>query len=406
MNDDALSLANLLRPEVRANPYALYRALREQDPVHWDAQMGFWTLTRYADVTALLHDARIAKAWGLETALNRMPKSDREFAAPVYATFGQQMLYADPPYHTQLRGLVNKAFTPRVVEKMRPHIEEIADELLNQVQAKGQMDIVHDYAYPLPIAVIMELFGLPKPEQARVKQWSDDFAGAIGIVRQTPQVMKRARESYAEFRDYLSMLADKLEKNPQDNLLSGLVNVTDGGKSLSRDELAANVLIVLIGGHETATDGIGNGVIQLLAHPDQLQALRDDPTLLPVAVEEILRYESPAQIVWRVAHEDIDLDGKHIAKGQLLNLILGAANRDPAQFSTPEEFNIHRAEHKHIAFGLGNHYCVGSPLGRLDVEIGLGTLLRRLPNLKRTSDTLEWQEAPTFRGVKALPIAF
>lgn len=405
-NDDALSLANILRPEVRANPYPLYRALRELDPVHWDARMNFWTLTRYADVVAVLHDERFLKGQGLEAALNRLPEADRELARPVYHTFSQQMLYADPPYHTQLKSLVNKAFTPRRIEQMRPHIQEIADRLLDAVQDQGYMDVIADFAYPLPITVIMEMFGVPRAEQPSVKKWSDDFGAAMGIVRQTPEVMQRAGKSIAEFEAYLCELADAREKEPHDDLLSALVNVSEEGKQLSRDELVANVLIVLFAGHETTTYLLGNGLLELLSHPDQFKALRDNPALLPYAIEEMLRYDSSAQIVWRVATEDIELGDKHIAKGQLVNLLLGAADRDPAQFVDPERFDIQRPEHRNVAFGLGSHYCLGAPLGRLDVEIGLGTLLRRMPNMKLTDAPIEWREAPTFRGMKALPIVF
>jgi len=403
---DPLSLANLARPEIRANPYPFYKQLRDEDPVHWDTQLGFWILTRYADVMEVLHDPRIGKAIGLETALHRLPEAERQVATPVYQTFARQMLYADPPYHTKLRSLVNKAFTPRMVEKMRPRVQQIADSLVDAVEARGCMDVVHDYAYPLPLAVILDLFGLPQSDSAQIKAWTDDFSAALGIVAQTPQVMQRASSSLAEFNKYICAKFDELEKNPKDDFLSALLQAGEQDNHLSRDELVANVLIVILGGHENSTNTISNSLRALFQHPEQMQEVLHDPSLVNSAVEETLRYDNSVQIVWRYAIEDLEVGGKRIEKGQLLNCMVGAANRDPAQFPDPDTFDIHRPEYRHLGFGMGVHFCVGMPLGRLDAQIGLGTLLRRLPKIHLTDTQLEWQIAPTFRGVKALPVAF
>ncbi len=403
---DPLSLANLARPEIRANPYPFYKQLRAQDPVHWDAQMGFWVLTRYADVMEVLHDPRIGKAIGLETALHRLPEAERQVAMPIYQTFARQMLYADPPYHTKLRSLVNKAFTPRVVEKMRPRVQQIADSLVDAVQERGSMDVIREFAYPLPLTVIMDLFGLPMEDRTQVKAWSDDFSAALGIVAQTPEVMRRANASLAKFTDYICAQFDERETSPRDDFLSALLHATEDGNYLSRDELVANVLIVLLGGHENSTNVIGNSLLALFQHPDLLQKVLRDPSLVNNAVEETLRYDNSVQIVWRFATEDLEVGGKCIKKGQLLNCMIGAANRDPAQFPDPDTFDIHRPEYRHLGFGMGIHFCVGMPLGRLDAQIGLGTLLRRLPKIHLMDTPLEWQTAPTFRGVKALPVAF
>lgn len=406
MNDDALSLANLLEPEVRANPYPLYHMIQNEDPVHWDERMGFWVITRYEDALATLHDKRIAKAIGLELVRNRLPESDREAAEPVFRSFSKQMLYADPPYGARLRGLFNKAFTASVVEKIQPHIQEIADGLIDAVEDNGEMDLVHDYAYPLPLTVIAELLGLPTEDIVELKQWSDDVSSSFGIVRQTPVVMGKARQSLAEFTDYICALYDELEKNPKDDLLSGLIAAVEEGNRLDKEELVANVLNVLIGGHETTTKLISNGMLALMENREQLEDLRAKPELIHPAVEEILRYDSPVQIVWRVAGEDYEVGGKEIRAGQLINVMIGAASRDPSHYVEPDRFDIHRGEQHHLGFGFGSHFCVGSPLGRLDGQIAIATLLRRLPEMRLKDTELEWQEAPTFRGLVALPVAF
>lgn len=404
--DQSLSLSNLARPEIRANPYSLYERIRLQDPVHWDAPMGFWVLTRYNDVVSVLHDTRFSKAQGLTTALNRLSEFEREEARPVYRVFSDQMLYADASHHARLRGLVNKAFTPRVVERMKPHIQRIVDDLLDAVHATRRMDAIREFAYPLPVTVIMEMLGLPLGEREQFKRWSDDFAATLGVVRRAPGLMDRARQSLSEMHDYICDLHDSLHINPKDDLLSALATVEEQGDMLNHDEMVANVVLLLVAGHETTTNLIGNGLLALLQHPDQMQKLKDAPALLPAAVEEILRYDSAVQIVWRVAGDDVEIGGRQVGKGDLLNLIIGAANRDPAQFPEPDRLDLSRTESRHMAFSLGSHFCLGAPLARLEGEIAFHTVLRRMPELRLQADALEWQENPTFRGVKALPLAF
>ncbi|HXV97613.1 MAG TPA: cytochrome P450, partial [Anaerolineae bacterium] len=279
-SNQALSLSNLLRPEIRANPYLLYQQIRSVDPVHWDEPMGFWVLTRYSDIVTGLRDSRFSKAQGMTTALNRLPEAEREIAKPIYQLFSKQMLYADPPYHTQLRGLVNKAFTPRVVEKMRTHIQQIVDELLDAVEENGQMDVIRQFAYPLPMIVTMELLGLPPEDRDRFKKWSDDFMAVIGIVRREPHLIEEAGQSLAEFTDYISDLQEQRRQHPQDDLLDALFTVEEEGNKLSHEELVANSILLLAAGHETTTNLIGNSLLALLRHPDQMQKLRKDPSLI------------------------------------------------------------------------------------------------------------------------------
>jgi cytochrome P450 len=405
-NVHSLSLSNIFHPEVRADPYPFYATLRSQDPVHWDEPMGFWVLTRYDDVASVFNDPRFSRAQGLMGGFTRLPEAEQKIAEPVYRAYAQSMPYTDPPYHTRLRGLVNKAFTPRVVERMRPYIQQVVDDLLDAVEAKGQMDVIRDLAYPLPLVVIAAMLGFPIEERQQLKKWSDDSFAVLGIVRHSPELMEGAARSMAEMSNYIAALSKDRRLQPQEDLLTALVTVVDEGERLTQAELIANVSVLLAAGHETTSNLIGNGVLALLRHPDQLHKLRGDLALANNAVDEVMRYDNPVQIVYRSAAEDVEMSGKRIAKGQLVNMILGAANRDPEQFSDPDRFDLARDEGKHVGFGLGIHFCIGAPLARLEGQIVFTTLLRRFPNLQLATDALEWQEHPTFRGVKSLPVAF
>lgn len=402
----ALSLSNLRHPEIRANPYPFYAQIRSTDPVYWDESMGFWVLTNYADISTTLLKRPVSKAQGMTAALNRLPETEQQIAKPVYDVFARQILYADPPYHTHLRGLVNKTFTSRVVERLKPHIQQLVDELLDEVQPHGRMDVIRQLAYPLPIIIISKMLGLPPEERDRFKRWSDDAVGAVGIVRQEPGLIEKAHQSLAEFADYINDLQAQHQQQPQDNLLNALFTVEEQGAMLNREEVIANTLLLLWTGHETTTNLIGNGLLALLRHPDQMQKLKEDPTLITGAVDEFMRYDNPVQIIWRVAAEDFEIGGKQIRQGQLLNLLLGAANRDPAQFPNPDRLDLSRGPIRHAGFGFGSHYCFGAPLALINVEIAINTILRRMPTLQLETEALTWQEHPTFRGLKSLPVTF
>ena len=403
---DPLSLSNLLRPDIRANPYPLYARIRTEDPVHWDEAMGFWTIARYADVSSIYRDARFSRAMGLAGAFQRLPEGERERTTPLYNSFSKTMPYTDPPYHTRLRGLANKAFTPHVVAQMRPHIQTLLDGLLDAVQANGGMDLMRDVAYPLPATVIMEMLGLPLERRAQFKEWSDDVFGTLGVVRHDPEVMARGLEGLEQATSFLRLFHDQVEKEPKGDLFTALAMVVEDCNQLSREELYANVLVILAAGHETTTNLIGNGTLALLTHPDQMKKLRDDPALIVNAVEEMLRYDNPAQVAYRVAAEDVEIGGKTIRGGQIVNLLLGAANRDPEHFHEPDRFDITRPEIHQIGFGAGIHYCIGAPLARLEGQIAFNTFLQRFPDMHLASEQLEWQEHPTFRGLLSLPVAF
>jgi len=268
------------------------------------------------------------------------------------------------------------------------------------------MDVIRDLAYPLPLAVIAAMLGFPIEERQQLKKWSDDSFAVLGIIRHSPELMEGAARSMAELSNYITALSQSRRLQPQEDLLTALVTVVDEGERLTQDELIANVGVLLAAGHETTSNLIGNGVLAFLRHPDQLQKLGDDPALADSAVEEVMRYDNAVQIVYRSAIEEVELGGKRIGPGQLVNMILGAADRDPEHFSKPDQFDITRDEGKHVGFGLGIHFCIGAPLARLEVQMAFTTLLRRFPNLRLDMEALEWHEHPTFRGVKSLPVAF
>jgi pimeloyl-[acyl-carrier protein] synthase len=404
--NETLSLSNLQVLQVRANPYPFYEQLRSQDPVHWDEELGFWVLTRYADIVSVYHDSRFSRAQGLRRGYERLPESEQRIAEPVYHSFSKTMFYSDPPYHTRLRGLVNSAFTPTAIELMRPYVQQTVDNLLDAVQTNGKMDVIHDFAYPLPIMVIAQMLGLPVEDRLRFKKWSDDLFAILGSVPHAPDLMERAARSLNELTNYIAELSEARRQHPLKDLLTALVEAMEGGEHLTQEELVANVIILLSAGHETTSNLIGNGLLALLQHPDQMQKLREQPGLITSAVEEMMRYDNPVQISYRSAAAEVEIGGKLIRKGQLVNSILGAGNRDPAHYSEPDRFDITRDEGRHLGLGLGIHFCLGAPLLRLEAQVAFMTMLRRFPELYLATDTLEWQEHPVFRGVKSLPVVF
>jgi cytochrome P450 len=318
---------------------------------------------------------------------------------------------------------MNYAFTPRRVERLRPYIEQTVNELLDAVQDSAALDMIHDLAYPLPVMIIAELLGLPVSDRARFKKWSDDLFAILGTVRQKPApLLERTAQSLNEMTDYVKDLSRRRRAAPQDDLLTALLSVTEDDalgcphpsgemlreretdSTLTEQELVSNINILLSTGHETTTHLIGNGLLALLQHRDQMEQLQARPELLTAAIEEMLRYDSPVQITYRSALEDAYIRGKLIRKGDLVNSILGSANRDPERFSNPDRFDITRNEGRHLGFGIGIHFCIGAPLVRLEAEIAFATILRRFPKISLATETLEWQEHPIFRGLKSLPV--
>jgi pimeloyl-[acyl-carrier protein] synthase len=397
---------NPFLPEFRADPYPLYRQLRSADPVHWSAFLGFWVLTRYADCVAVLRDA---------ARFSADPRNWAGFADVVQALGGpgpllhmqtKWMLLLDPPDHTRLRTLVNKAFTPRVVEGLRPRIQEIVDSLLDDVQGVSGMDVITDLAYPLPVIVIAELLGVPTEDRDKFKDWSRDLARTLDPII-TPEIVEAGNTATLAFIEYFRALVAKRRKEPREDLISGLIAAEEQGDRLSEEELLATCVLLFGAGHETTMNLIGNGMAALLRHPDQLTQLKQDPGLIQSAVEEFLRYDGPVQMTARTVLQDVEIGGKIIPKGQQAITVLGAANHDPAQFADPDRLDITRKDSRHLlTFSHGIHYCLGAPLARVEAQIAINTLLHRMPGLRLQSEELAWRETVTLHGLKALPVVF
>ena len=396
---------NPFDPAVHANPYPTYDSLRVEDPVHWSELMEAWLLTRYDDVVAVLNDSRFSA--NRRQAQSRLAREAMRRQGE-FGPFGQAvtMLGADPPEHTRLRRLVSKAFTPRMVEGMRPHIQEIVDELLDAVQGSGGLDVIHDLAYPLPVIVIAEMLGVPPEHRDEFKRWSGHIVATMGGSLRPPEVLERGRRSIHELAQYFRGVLEERRREPREDLLSRLIAAEEQGQVLSEDELLATAMLLLIAGNETTTNLIGNGMLALLRNHDQLQRLRDDPSLIQPAVEELLRYDGPVQATSRVVTEDLEIGGRQVRKGELVLAALAAANRDPGRFERPDRLDISRQPNEHVAFGDGIHFCLGMALARAEGQIAIETLLRRIPNPRLETDDLQWGGSFILRGLKGLPITF
>jgi cytochrome P450 len=314
------------------------------------------------------------------------------------------MLSLDPPAHTRMRNLVNKAFTPRVVERVRPHIQDIADALIDALPDLQRIDVMRDLAVPLPVIVIAETLGVSVSERERFKAWSSDVAGTLAGPFQPADVLDRARVSSNELADYFRDELNKRRRAPRDDLLTALLQAEEHGDLLSEDELLATCILLLVAGNETTTYLIGNGMLALLEFPDQRRRLQAEPSLIASAVDEMLRYDGPVQMTSRIVMEEMEFRGKKMEPGQVILTLLGAANRDPAQFEDPDSLDIGRQNNRHLGFGYGIHYCVGAPLAVVEAQVAVNTLLRRFPEPEPAFETPEWGSSFILRGLKSLPI--
>lgn len=399
---------DLFDPSFTANPYPTYAQLRSTAPVHRvtlpDSRV-VWLVTRYNDVASVLKDERFVKDWRNAPPPEQLPQMSplpREMTKLQIGNF----LFMDPPNHERLRTLVSKAFTPRLIEQMRGRVQAVADALLDAVQDKGEMDLIDDYAYPLPITVIAELIGVPAEERYKFREWS---VTAVSGNRTQEYAEKVLIPHMRAFTDYLRAMFEAKRKNPEDDLISALVQAEETGDKLSEDELLGTLFLLLVAGYETTVNLIGNGTLALLQHRDQLQKLRADPSLIDAAIEELLRYDGPFEIsTERFAREDVAIGETVIPKGEVVMAVIAAADRDPERFPEPSKLDITRTDNRHLAFGKGIHYCLGAPLARMEGQIAIGTLLRRMPNLrlKGTTESLAWRPGLIFRGLQGLPVEF
>ncbi len=399
----------LVTREFMEDPYAILRQLREEDPVHWSDSMGSWVLTRYDDIVITFKEfSHFSNEGRLGKVVEYLPPERRqEFKVFEEHYRPKSLIHSDPPDHTRFRALVSKAFTPRVVESMRPRIQEIVNELLDAVQPSGRMDIIRDLAIPVPVTVISEIFGVPRSQVNQFKQWADEILAFQGVNKPAPEVIHKSQKALIEICPYMIDLLREKRRNPAKDLVSELAAVEADGDRLTEPELVNSCITLLVAGHETTTSLIGNGIYTLLRHPEQLQLLKDQPALMPSAIEEMLRYESPIARQPRLMKQDAELGGKKIRKGETVFQMLSAANRDPAYFHDPDRFDIRRKDNCHIAFGMGIHFCVGAPLARTEGSIVFSTLLQRMPELRLVDEKPEWEmHKPAARMLKTLPVAF
>jgi cytochrome P450 len=397
-----LSLYHLLDPRVLADPYPLYHRLRTEAPVYWDPYLYAWVVTRYADIVTVLHQfsAKCAPTPEQLAAIG-MPE-----LGPVAQVMMRQMLFMDAPAHTRLRGLASMAFTPARVEALRSHIQDIVDTLMTPIMADGRMDVIADLAAPLPAIVTSEMLGVPTVDRDQLKQWSEDFAEVLGNFQHNPNRAARTLKCVEEMSAYFREAIHRCRTQPREGLVHSLVTAEIDGDRLTEEEVIANCIVTMVGAQETTTNLIGNGVLSLLRNPDQLQRLKEDLTLIPSAVEELLRYESPSQHTTRLAPEDTELGGKRIRKGQAVIVVMGAGNRDPQRFADPDRLDVGRRDNRHLAFGWASHFCFGAALARVEGQIAFHAIVSRLPELILEPGPLVWRENLGLRGLTSLPVTF
>lgn len=401
----SLASVDITSATFKANPFPFYAQLRAEAPVFavkLPTKERAWLVTRYDDVLSVLKDERFAK--DRRNAMSPEQLKKQPWIPPMFKPLERNMLDLDSPDHARLRALVHKAFTPRLIEQMREQIQALTNELLDAVEPNGSMDLIADFALPLPLTVIGRILGVPSEDNDKFHRWTKTM-----ISGGTNRNLFVLVPSMMSFMGYLKKLIKQRRAAPKDDLVTALVQARDGSDSLSEDEILAMIVILLVAGHETTVNLIGSGTLALLEHPDQLAKLRNEPTLIKTAIEELVRFVCPVETATeRYAREDIPIVGTTIPRGELVLAVLGSANRDAKYFDNPDALDITRSNNKHLSFGHGVHYCLGAPLARLEGQIAISTLLQRLPNLHLSvaPDQLRWRGAFVLRGLEALPVGF
>ncbi len=377
---------DLTSGKVRANPYEVYERLRRENPIHRMRLINAWALTGYDDALDILQDHR------------RFSSGENKLEYAPYRT----MLDLDPPDHTRLRSLVSKAFTPRAVAALGPRIQEIVEELLDDLADRDSFDLISDFAFPFPVIVIAEMLGIPAEDRDKFNVWSNDIALAVEPILSGEEIVRVERAS-DEIIEYFEGIIEQRRMEPRDDMLSALLAAEEEGDRLSHDELLGTLMLLLVAGNETTRSLIGNGMLALLKNPDELQRLREDSDLLGSAIDEMLRYDSPVQIIIRVVLEDTEFKGKRFRAGQKVIILVGAANRDPTVFADPGALDIGRQEKSHISFGRGIHYCLGSPLALLEARVAFANLIERFSSIELVTEP-EFRDQIVLRGVESLRI--
>ena len=391
----------------KANPFPFYAQLRAEAPVFpvtvsMPTRQRAWLVTRYSDVLDVLKDARFAK--NPRSAMSPEQLKKRPWVPSMFKPLEQNMLDLDSPDHTRLRALVHKAFTQRLIEQMRDQIQVLTNELLDAAEPKGGMDLIADFALPLPLTIIGRILGVPAEDNHKFHRWTKTLLSA-----ETNKYYFVVIPSLIRFMGYLKKLIKERRAYPKDDLVTALVQAKDGSDQLSGDEVLAMIFLLLVAGHETTVNLIGSGSLALLEHPDQLEKLRSEPAVIKPAIEELLRFVCPVEMATeRYAREDITIAGTTIPRGELVLAVIGSANRDANYFDNPDSLDVTRENNKHLAFGQGVHYCLGAPLSRLEGQIAISTLVQRMPNLRLSiaPDQLRWRGGIILRGLEALPVSF
>jgi cytochrome P450 len=393
----------LFSPEFFANPHPTLRRLRADDPVHWEPAMGIFVATRYDDVATLTRSEVFTSERPPRLGQSIAPELAAKMA--VYDRFlGHWMNITDPPRHTRLRAIVANAFTPQRIEALRPFIREVVSARVDAAREAGRMDVLRDLGFPVPIAVICKMLGIPAEDMGSFQGWTEAVMRTIGATTLTPEVVDRAHWGVQGLSEYFHALLAERRRAPTDDLMSVLARPDATGSALSDEELASMAALLLVAGHETTAHLIGNTMFALLQNPGELQKLRANPRLVGSTVEEVLRYESPVLMVTRGALVDTELSGQKIRAGQVIAVVLAAANRDPARFPDPDRMDIERADNRHFGLGVGIHYCLGAQLARLETQIVLEVALERLPTLELTGEPLSWVPSLLMHGMAALPV--
>jgi pimeloyl-[acyl-carrier protein] synthase len=401
-NDKSLSLLRMLSPEILSDPHQLYRPLREYDPVHWDPYMHAWVVTSYAEVVTVLMNYS-AERTPLPAYLDQLGLA---FMKPFAEVMLKQMMFMDGARHSRLRAICSAAFTPKRVESLRNVIEVTADELIDNVIARGRMDMIADFANALPAIVTARLLGVPREDHEQLHAWVLDLAEVLGNFQHHPNRVIEIVQSLEDLKSYVASIMEEQRRNPSGGLICSLMEVEFDGQRLSDEEVIANTIITLIGGHETTTNLIASGFLTLLRNPELLDQLRARPDIAGSAVEELLRWESPVQHTARIAPGDMRLGAKTIEKGARVVAVLAAANRDPSRFPNPDRLDLLRSDNRHLAFGWAAHFCFGAPLARMEGQIAFSKLLQRLKSAALIDEQPAWRENAGLRGLTKLNISF
>ncbi|HYA34000.1 MAG TPA: cytochrome P450 [Candidatus Binataceae bacterium] len=383
------------------DPYPLLNHLRETDPVHWSDYLKGWCITRYADASSYLRDHRFSRVAYLERVGSQFGAD-----APALKFQSLELSFTDPPEHTWVKGLLGRLFSPQTMAKARPHIEHSVNAMLDGMAGAHQADLIADFAYPLPGDVIAAMLGVPSEDWAMLREWVEGIVVSRGIVR-TPEMMAEGDRVAKLFHEYVSGLIAKRRAARADDLVSALIFGEEKGRRMSDDQIITMIETLFAAGHSTTRSLVANGMLALFKNPAEYERLRNDLSLIPSAVEEMLRFDPPTQAPSpQVATDDVEIGGRTIRKGEIATVLIGAANRDPREFADPERFDIARKHNEHLSFSMGAHYCLGASLARLEAQVAFAALLKRFPNMRLGSNQLQWHKSGRFRVLAALPVEF